>query len=82
MREEISRNENGGDGEVFVSKREVARRLGVSVRTMQRWMSRGAVRYHRMGQLTRFRWSEVCAGLREARFCVASVEERKESEEK
>jgi|GEM_PF-798981 len=45
--------------EGFISKPEVARRLGKTLRTVDNWMSRGLLPYYKIGRSVEFRWSEV-----------------------
>jgi excisionase family DNA binding protein len=53
--------------EPFVSKPEVARRLGKTLRTVDNWMRRGFLPYYKIGRSVSFKWSEVAAHL--ARTC-------------
>ncbi|MBI1178478.1 hypothetical protein GC207_13675 [bacterium] len=45
--------------EKFITKRDVARRLGKTVRTVDHWMRRGLVPYYKIGRTVSFKWSEV-----------------------
>lgn len=45
--------------EKFISKREVARRLGKTIRTVDHWMKRGLLPYYKIGRTVSFKWSEV-----------------------
>lgn len=45
--------------EPFIDKREVCRRLGVSVRTVELWMRQGFLPYYKLGNSVRFKWSEI-----------------------
>ena len=45
--------------EVFITKPEVARRLGKTLRTVDNWMNRGLLPYYKIGRSVCFRWSEV-----------------------
>ena len=45
--------------ECFIDKPELGRRLGVSVRTVEEWMSYGLVPYYKVGSTVRFKWSDV-----------------------
>lgn len=45
--------------EAFINKREVARRLGKTLRTVDNWMLSGLLPYYKMGRSVSFRWSEV-----------------------
>jgi excisionase family DNA binding protein len=60
--------------EPFITKGEVARRLGRPVRTVDRWMQRGFLPYYKIEQSVSFKWSEVEAHLK--RLCrVCRTEE-------
>jgi excisionase family DNA binding protein len=52
--------------EPFISKPEVAQRLGKEVRTVDRWMERGLLPYYKIGRSVAFKWSEVEAQLKQA----------------
>ena len=45
--------------EQFITKQEVARRLGKTLRTVDNWMNRGLLPYYKIGRSINFRWSEV-----------------------
>ncbi len=49
--------------EPFISKAEMARRLGCGSRTLDRWMERGILPYYKVSKRVMFRWSEVEAVL-------------------
>jgi excisionase family DNA binding protein len=49
--------------EPFIGKREVAKRLGKKLRTVDNWMKRGLLPYYKIGRTVSFRWSEVEAFL-------------------
>ena len=51
--------------EVFIKKREVARRLQKQVRTVDNWMKRGLLPYYKIGRSVSFKWSEVEEHLRD-----------------
>lgn len=59
----VARHGNGwpavAGAEEYIDKREVARRLGKTVRTVDGWMSRGILPYYKIGRSVQFRWSEV-----------------------
>jgi excisionase family DNA binding protein len=61
---------NGAVFEVFITKREVARRLNKDVRTVDKWMQRGILPYYKIGRSVNFKWSEVEVAL--ARTCRVS----------
>jgi excisionase family DNA binding protein len=50
-------------GEPFIKKRDVAKRLGKTVRTVDNWMSRGILPYYKIGRSIEFKWSEIEAHL-------------------
>ena len=43
----------------YISKKEVARRLGQDERTVNNWMRSGLLPYFKIGRTVRFKWSEV-----------------------
>ena len=45
--------------EVFITKPEVARRLGKTVRCVDVWMCKGLLPYYKIGRSVAFKWSEV-----------------------
>ena len=45
--------------EPFITKPEVARRLGKRVRTVDNWMQQGLLPYYKIGRSVSFKWSEV-----------------------
>lgn len=45
--------------EPFISKPEVARRLGKTLRTVDNWMQRGILPYYKIGRSVEFKWSDV-----------------------
>ena len=51
--------------EPFITKVVVAERIDVKVRTVSRLMRRGVLRYYKLGELVRFKWSEVESDMRE-----------------
>ncbi len=50
-------------GERYLSKMEVAARLGMTVRTVEHWMRRGIIPYVKIGKGRRatvlFKWAEI-----------------------
>lgn len=55
--------------EPYIDKTEVARRLGVQVRTIDNWMRQGKIVYFKIGRAVKFKWSDVEAFMRD-RFRV------------
>jgi excisionase family DNA binding protein len=49
--------------EAFIKKRDVAKRLGKTVRTVDNWMQRGILPYYKIGRSIEFKWSEIEAHL-------------------
>ncbi len=49
--------------EPFINKREVAKRLGNTTRTVDNMMRRGLLPYYKIGRSVAFKWSEVEAHL-------------------
>lgn len=49
--------------EPFIKKRDVAKRLGKTVRTVDNWMQRGILPYYKIGRSIEFKWSEIEAHL-------------------
>ena len=45
--------------EGFIRKREVALRVGKTVRTVDAWMRSGVLPYFKIGRSVLFRWSDV-----------------------
>jgi excisionase family DNA binding protein len=45
--------------EQYISKKEVAFRLGRDVRTIDNWMREGKLPFYKIGRAVAFRWSEV-----------------------
>lgn len=58
--------------EKFITKRDLSRRLGKSLRTIDSWMQRGLLPYYKIGHTVSFRWSEVQTRL--ARYRMAGEE--------
>jgi excisionase family DNA binding protein len=55
--------------EPYIDKVEVARRLGVQVRTIDNWMRQGKIVYFKIGRAVKFKWSDVDSFMRD-RFRV------------
>jgi excisionase family DNA binding protein len=49
--------------EILLDKRETARRIGKSVRTLDAWMKRGRLPYMKVGRSVLFRWGAVMEKL-------------------
>jgi excisionase family DNA binding protein len=57
---------DSGEGfEPFITKAVVAERLDVKLRTVSRLMRRRVLRHYKLGELVRFKWSEVESDVRE-----------------
>jgi excisionase family DNA binding protein len=52
-------------GEPYITKRDVAQRVGKTVRTVDGWMKRGLLPYYKIGHTVAFKWSEVEGHLAE-----------------
>lgn len=65
----------GGDG--FISKKELAWRLRVTVRTISNWQQRGLLPFVKCRRAIYYDWKAVAAHLRaRARVCKEAREER------
>ena len=53
---------NSGE-EPFITKHELARRLHIGVRTVERWQQLGLIPYIKCGRFIYFNWSAVVAHL-------------------
>jgi excisionase family DNA binding protein len=55
-------------GDSFISKKEVAARLGKTARTIEHWMQRGVIPYLKLGRGRRatvlFKWADIEAHLK------------------
>jgi excisionase family DNA binding protein len=51
----------------LLSKKEVAARLRISPRTLDKWMRNGRIGFFKIGKSVRFRWPDVLEKLREFR---------------
>ena len=47
----------------MLDRHQLAERLNVSVRTIDRWMARGVLPYYKFENCVWFNWNEVCAYL-------------------
>jgi len=58
--------------EPFINKREVAKRLGNTTRTVDNMMRRGMIPYYKLGYRVAYRWSEIQSHLAQTcRICRA-----------
>ncbi len=61
-------NQPQNSGDCFISKAEVATRLGKTVRTIEHWMQRGVIPYLKLGRGRRatvlFKWADIEAHLK------------------
>jgi len=48
----------------FLTKRELAVRLKMTVRTVENWQRRGILPYMKIGKVVRFHWPEVIQHLK------------------
>ena len=55
--------------EGYIDKRECAKRIGKTVRTVDTWMAEGRIPFYKIGRTVCFRWSEVDAHI-QAHFRV------------
>jgi excisionase family DNA binding protein len=59
---------NENSSECFISKAEVATRLGKTARTIEHWMQRGVIPYLKLGRGRRatvlFKWADIEAHLK------------------
>lgn len=53
------------DIELYISKEQVAQRLGMAARTIGVWSRKGHLPYYKVGGKTRYKWSEVEDVLRQ-----------------
>ena len=49
--------------EPYINKRQVARRMGRTVRSVNNLMRRGMIPYYKLGHCVVFRWSEIQSHL-------------------
>lgn len=57
------------NGEVYVTKEEVAKRLMKTARTVERWQRRGYIPFVKVGQAVLYKWADIEARL-DQRFGV------------
>ncbi len=57
--------ESGGEAgfESYIDKKECARRLGRTVRSVDTYMAKGIIPYFKLGKTVAFKWSEVDAHI-------------------
>jgi excisionase family DNA binding protein len=64
----ISLNGQAGPTDGFISKADVAARLGKTARTVEQWMQRGVIPYIKIGKGRRatvlFKWADIEAHLK------------------
>ena len=53
------------NGEVYVTKEEVAKRLMKTARTVERWQRRGYIPFVKVGQAVLYKWADIEARLDE-----------------
>lgn len=71
-RKECEASSGGIAVEPFINKREVAKRLGNTTRTVDNMMRRGMIPYYKLGYRVAFRWSEIQSHLAQTcRVCRA-----------
>lgn len=51
--------------EGYIGKRECARRLGLTERSVDTYMALKIIPYYKLGRTVRFKWSEVDAHIKE-----------------
>jgi excisionase family DNA binding protein len=56
---------NGSDSERFITKIEIAARIGKTTRTVDAWMAAGILPYFKVGRSVLFDWSDVRRHLNE-----------------
>ena len=69
MSEEVVQKLEESRVEGYIDKREVARRIGRTVRTVDTMMAKGLLPYFKLGKTVAFKWSEVDAHI-QANFRV------------
>ena len=50
--------------EGYIDKRECARRLGRTPRSVDKYMARGIIPFYKLGRTVAFKWSEVDAHIK------------------
>lgn len=56
---ESTRTVPEGPDEGFLTKAQLAERVGVSMRTLESWMAKRMIPYVKIGKTVRFRWLDV-----------------------
>ena len=51
------------NGEVYITKEEVAKRLMKTARTVERWQRRGYIPFVKVGQAVLYKWADIEARL-------------------
>jgi hypothetical protein len=59
--------------EPYINKREVARRMGRTVRCVENMMRRGLLPYYKLGYRVVFRWSEIQSHLAQTCRCLRTT---------
>ena len=54
----------GTEPEAMLTKKELASRLKISVRTLENWQRRGVVPFVKVGKIVLFHWPDVVAHLK------------------
>ena len=74
-------SQTGFPPEEFIDKREVGRRLRVALRTVEVWMRQGILPYYKVGNMVRFKWSEIeCHLSQHCRISYAGPKSRAASD--
>jgi len=67
----------GNEPEGYITKKEVARRIKKTVRTVEHWQRTGALPYVKIGQSVLFKWADVEAHLQtNFRICRPRMEKQ------
>lgn len=61
--EEARQGVTGPGYESYIDKRECARRLGRTVRSVDTYMALGIIPFYKLGRTVAFKWSEVDAHI-------------------
>ena len=61
--------------EGYITKKELAKRIKKTVRTVEHWQRKGALPYYKVGQSVMFKWADVEAHLQSYfRICRPRLE--------